>query len=87
MPWKACNKMDERVRFIARLLESEKMAPLCLRRPKQAGTGIHLLACPFFAKHRLADALKGAAQCKVAFRYPGQRSPGTIYVPRVGLYG
>jgi hypothetical protein len=29
MPWKECNKMDERVRFVARLLEGEKMAPLC----------------------------------------------------------
>lgn len=29
MPWKECNAMDERLRFIARLLEGEKMAPLC----------------------------------------------------------
>jgi len=29
MPWKECNKMDERVRFVARLLDGEKMAPLC----------------------------------------------------------
>ena len=29
MPWKACKPMDERLRFIARLLEGEKMAPLC----------------------------------------------------------
>lgn len=29
MPWKECKRMDERVRFIARLLEGEKMAPLC----------------------------------------------------------
>ena len=29
MPWKECNPMDERLRFIARLLEGEKMAPLC----------------------------------------------------------
>ena len=25
MPWKACSVMDERVRFIARLLEGESM--------------------------------------------------------------
>ena len=29
MPWKECHIMDERVRFVARLLEGEKMAPLC----------------------------------------------------------
>ena len=29
MPWKECNPMDERLRFIARRLEGEKMAPLC----------------------------------------------------------
>ncbi len=29
MPWRTCSPMDERLRFIARLLEGEKMAPLC----------------------------------------------------------
>lgn len=29
MPWKECKPMDERLRFIARLLEGERMAPLC----------------------------------------------------------
>ena len=29
MPWRTCRPMDERFRFIARLLEGEKMAPLC----------------------------------------------------------
>jgi putative transposase len=29
MPWQECQKMDERLRFIARLLEGEKMAVLC----------------------------------------------------------
>jgi putative transposase len=29
MPWKECKPMDERLRFIARLLEGEKMAALC----------------------------------------------------------
>lgn len=30
MPWKECHVMDERVRFISRLLDGEKMAPLCV---------------------------------------------------------
>lgn len=29
MPWKECYPMDEKLRFIARLLDGEKMAPLC----------------------------------------------------------
>ena len=29
MPWKECHVMDERVRFVARLLDGEKMAALC----------------------------------------------------------
>jgi transposase len=29
MPWKECHVMDERLRFVARLLEDEQMAPLC----------------------------------------------------------
>src|SRR5687767_14018645 len=31
MPRKECHVMDERLRFVARLLEGEKMAPLCVR--------------------------------------------------------
>jgi putative transposase len=29
MPWKECHVMDERMRFVARLLDGEKMAGLC----------------------------------------------------------
>ena len=29
MPWKECHVMDERLRFVARLLEGEKMAVVC----------------------------------------------------------
>jgi hypothetical protein len=29
MPWKECHVTDERLRFVARLLEVEKIAPLC----------------------------------------------------------
>lgn len=29
MPWKGCDKMDERLRFVARQLDGEKMAVLC----------------------------------------------------------
>ena len=29
MPWKECNRMDERLRFVARLLDGEKMSVVC----------------------------------------------------------
>lgn len=29
MPWRECNPMDERLKFVARLLEGEKMSALC----------------------------------------------------------
>jgi transposase len=29
MPWHECSKVDERLRFVARLLKGEKMAELC----------------------------------------------------------
>ena len=29
MPWQECSKVDERLRFVARLMEGEKMAVLC----------------------------------------------------------
>jgi transposase len=29
MPWKECKPMDERLRFVARLLEGEKMSRVC----------------------------------------------------------
>ncbi len=29
MPWKECHVEDERVRFVARLMDGEKMAGLC----------------------------------------------------------
>ena len=29
MPWKECNRIDERLGFVARLLEGENMARVC----------------------------------------------------------
>ncbi len=29
MPWQECNQMDEKLKFVARLLDGEKMAMLC----------------------------------------------------------
>ena len=40
VPWKECNQMDERLKFIARLLDGEKMAVLC-RQFGAKSTGRH----------------------------------------------
>jgi putative transposase len=29
MPWKECHKMDEKLRFVSRFLDGEKIAALC----------------------------------------------------------
>ena len=30
MPWKVCDHMDERLRFVAKLLDGENMTAVCL---------------------------------------------------------
>ena len=42
MPWKECHVEDERVRFVARRLEGEKMAPLCAEFRISRKTGYEL---------------------------------------------
>ena len=47
MPWQECNQMDERVKFIAGLLDGEKMAALCRRfgvSRKTCGANTHFAA-------------------------------------------
>ena len=43
MPWKACKPMDERLKFIARVLDGEKMAPLCREFSISRKTGYKIL--------------------------------------------
>ncbi len=43
MPWQECNQMDERVKFIAGLLDGEKMAVLCRRFGISRKTGYKIL--------------------------------------------
>ena len=42
MPWKECNVMDERLKFVARLLDGEKMAVLCREFDISRKTGYNL---------------------------------------------
>src|ERR1700720_2766217 len=43
VPWKECNQMDERLKFIARLLDGEKMAGLCRQFGISRKTGYKIL--------------------------------------------
>ena len=43
MPWKVCNPMDERLKFIARLLDGEKMAVACREFGISRKTGYKIL--------------------------------------------
>ena len=44
MPWRECYKMDERLRFVARLLDGEKMAVLCREFDISRKTGYKLFS-------------------------------------------
>ena len=46
MPWKECHVMDERLRFIARLLDGEQMAGLCREFGISRKTGYKLSPLP-----------------------------------------
>ena len=48
VPWKECNVMDERLKFMARLLDGEKMAGLCREFGISRKTG-----------YKILDALQG----------------------------
>jgi putative transposase len=43
MPWKVCKLLDERLKFVARLLEGDKMAPLCREFGISRKTGYKIL--------------------------------------------
>ena len=43
MPWKECSTMDERLRFVARLLDGEKMAMMCREFGISRKTGYKIL--------------------------------------------
>ena len=45
MPWNDCKPMDERLKFIARLLEGEKLAPLCREFGISRVTGYKIFNC------------------------------------------
>ena len=89
MPWQECHVMDERVRFVARLLEGEKMAPLCAEFGISRKTGYKIFErykdCgvrafsdrsrrPFRQANRLPPQLE-ASIVRLKREYPGWGAP------------
>src|ERR671919_3058509 len=89
MPWKECHPMDERLRFVARLLDGEKMAPLCVEFGISRKTGYKIFdrykACgseaftdrsrrPYRQANRLPAPIE-ATIVRLKREYPGWGAP------------
>src|SRR2546423_15612314 len=91
MPWKECHVMNERLRFVARLLEGEKMAPLCAEFGISGKTGYKIYdryndcgAGAFSDRtrrpHRQANRLLAPIEARIVRlkrEYPGWGAPTT----------
>ena len=89
MPWKECHIMDERLRFVARLLEGEKMAPLCAEfgisrktgykiYDRYKACGLHALSDRSRRPYRQANRLPAAVEAvivRLKREYPGWGAP------------
>jgi transposase len=77
MPWEECHVMDERLRFVARLLEGEKMAPLCAEFGISRKTGYKI-----FDRYRdcgvqpLAIGATARTGKRIVCRHPLRRTTG-----------
>ena len=67
MPWKECNQMDERLRFVARLLEGEKMAAVCREFGISRKTGYKI-----FQRYKDSGLDGLHDQSRAPYRHPNQ---------------
>jgi transposase len=72
MPWKECSVMEERLRFIARLLEGEPMAEVCRAFAISRKTGYKL-----YDRYRQEGAVALADRSRRLVRYANQL-PGQV---------
>ena len=70
MPWKACSVMDERLRFIARLLEGENMSDLCREAGISRKTGYKI-----FDRYKQEGVTAIADRSRRPYRYANQLPP------------
>jgi hypothetical protein len=81
MPWKKCHVMDERLRFVARLLEGEKMAPLCAELGISRKTGYKI-----FGRRRSRSARWRYENCPVIGPSPGRANRRLDSRPRANFH-
>lgn len=67
MPWKECNRMDERLRFVARLLDGEKMAVACREFGISRKTGYKI-----FARYKESGVRGLEDRSKSSYRHPNK---------------
>jgi transposase InsO family protein len=67
MPWNECNRMDERLRFVARILEGEKMAVACREFGISRKTGYKL-----FTRYRDAGIKGLEDRARSPYRHPNK---------------
>lgn len=67
MPWKECNRMDERLRFVARLLDGEKMAIACRDFGISRKTGYKI-----FARYKEFGVRGLEDRSKSSYRHPNK---------------
>lgn len=79
MPWRECRTVDERLRFVARLLEGEKMAVLCREFDISRKTGYKI-----FSRYKLCGAEGLTDRSRRPYRQ-GNRLPFALEKRIVGL--
>ncbi len=67
MPWNECNRMDERLRFVARLLDGEKMAVACREFGISRKTGYKI-----FARYKEFGVRGLEDRSKSSYRHPNK---------------
>lgn len=81
MPWRECCRMDERLKFLARLLEGEKMAVLC--------PGVRYLAQDRLTRSSSSSASLSGKRSSQCIRAAGDGAGATSVLKcpsRVGKY-
>ena len=80
MPWKECSVMDERLRFIARLLDGESMSDLCREAGISRKTGYKI-----FSRYKEEGVTAITDRQRRPYHYANQLAP-QLEAMIVGLY-
>ncbi len=75
MPWKACSAMEERLRFVARLLDGEAMTDVCREFGISRKTGYKILTRYKDARYKDEGSAALTDRCRRPVRYANQLPP------------